>query len=204
MDALNHNRKKPKESWPATAHRKLRGHRIGLVGYVPDAGLKDLLELCLADPALRAVPLTTEEEGIGLALGAWLGGERTLLLFQSSGVGNLVNALGTARECGLPLVMLATMRGEEGEINPWQVPMGQGAPKVLEAMGVAVRRIEKEADLGPALDEAFRRAYGEDGAVAVLLSQRMLGIKSFQQGPELPRRTTDGEPSGAGPGGGHP
>jgi sulfopyruvate decarboxylase alpha subunit len=172
-----------------------------MVGYVPDAGLKDLLELCVADPVIRAVPLTTEEEGIGLALGAWMGGERTVLLFQSSGVGNLVNALGTARECRLPLVMLATMRGEEGEMNPWQIPMGRAAPEVLEAMGVAVRRIEEEADLGPALDEAFGQAYGEDGAVAVLLSQRMLGIKSFHQGPELPRRTTDGEPSGAGPGG---
>ena len=204
MDTSNDNRTKAAQSWPTTAHRKLRSHRIGAVGYVPDAGLKDLLELCFEDPAIRAVPLTTEEEGIGLALGAWLGGERTVLLFQSSGVGNLVNALGAARECRLPLVMLATMRGEEGELNPWQVPMGQAAPKVLESMGVAVRRVEEETDLGPLLDEALRLAYRDDVAVAVLLSQRMLGIKSFHQGPEPVPGRLSGDPSGAEPGGGRP
>jgi sulfopyruvate decarboxylase alpha subunit len=204
MNASTDNGTRPHWSWSTAAHRALRSHGVRTVGYVPDAGLKDLLELCLRDPALRPIPLTTEEEGIGLALGSWLGGERAVLLFQSSGVGNLVNALGAARECRLPLVMLATMRGEEGELNPWQVPMGRATPKVLEAMGVMVRRVEKDSELGPTLDEAFRRAYGEDGAVAVLISQRMLGIKSFHQGPEPPRRMMDGEPSSAHPGGGRP
>ncbi len=167
--------------WAPAVHGTLRSHNVGTVGYVPDGGLRDLLELCRADPLMRAVPLTTEEEGIGMAMGAWLGGEKTVLLLQSSGVGKLVNALGAVRECGFPLVMLATMRGEEGELNPWQVPMGRAVATVLQAMGLLVSRVEEPRDVGPSVDAALRLAYEQDAAVAVLLSQKMLGIKSFQE-----------------------
>ena len=74
--------------WPEAIHRELAAAKVRLVGYVPDAGHKRLIELCQADKSMRAVVLTTEEEGIGLAAGAWLGGERSVLLMQSSGVGN--------------------------------------------------------------------------------------------------------------------
>jgi sulfopyruvate decarboxylase alpha subunit len=170
--------------WPSAVHETLREHGVLTVGYVPDAGLKDLLLLCQGDPSIRDVPLTTEEEGVGLAMGTWLGGGKSVLLLQSSGIGNLVNVLGAVRECALPLVMLGTMRGEEGELNPWQVPLGRAVPAILESMGVLVRRVDKASDVGPALDTALRRAYENDDAVAVLLSQRMLGIKSFRQEAE--------------------
>src|SRR6476646_4689728 len=124
--------------WPEAIHRELAAAKIRQVGYVPDAGHKRLIELCLADRSMRAVVLSTEEEGIGLLAGAWLGGERGALLLQSSGVGNCINQLGTVRECRFPLLMLITMRGQKGEFNPWQVPMGQATPTVLEAMGVVV------------------------------------------------------------------
>ena len=62
--------------WPDEIHRELAAAGVRLVGYVPDAGHKRLIELCQADKTMRAVVLTTEEEGIGLAAGAWLGGER--------------------------------------------------------------------------------------------------------------------------------
>jgi sulfopyruvate decarboxylase alpha subunit len=151
------------------------------VGYVPDAGHKRLIELCLADKALRTVVLSTEEEGIGLAAGAWLGGERAALLMQSSGVGNCVNTLGTVRECRFPLLMLVTMRGQKGEFNPWQVPMGQATPAVLQAMGVVVQEANAAADIAPAVDAAARLAFGSYQAVAVLISQAVIGIKSFQE-----------------------
>ncbi len=99
------------------------------MGYVPDAGHKRLIELCQADARMRSVVLSTEEEGIGLAAGAWLGGQRSVLLMQSSGVGNIINALAMVRECRFPLLVLVTMRGENGEFNPWQVPMGQATPR---------------------------------------------------------------------------
>jgi sulfopyruvate decarboxylase alpha subunit len=167
--------------WPLEIHRLLAAARVGIVGYVPDAGHKRLIELCHAERSMRAVPLTTEEEGVGLATGAWLGGERCVLLMQSSGVGNIINALGTVKECRIPLPMLVTMRGEYGEFNPWQVPMGQATPAVLEAMGVVVQPVREAADVPAAADAALRLAYNSYVAVAVLISQRVIGIKSFQE-----------------------
>lgn len=129
--------------WPAAIHRALKSQRVRLVSYVPDAGHKRLIELCHADRSIRVVPLTTEEEGVGLAAGAWLGGERAALLMQSSGVGNCVNALTLAANCGFPLLMLITMRGEEGELNPWQIPMGQTTPETLRLCGVRTFRLDQ-------------------------------------------------------------
>src|SRR5574342_378078 len=95
--------------WPAALHRALKSHRVRQVSYVPDAGHKRLIELCHGDDEMAVVPLTSEEEGIGIAAGAWLGGERAALLMQSSGVGNCANALTLAANCKFPLLMLITM-----------------------------------------------------------------------------------------------
>lgn len=167
--------------WPQEAFRVLKNAGVGLVGYVPDGGQKRLIELCHADAGMRTVVLSTEEEGIGLAAGAWLGGMRSALLMQSSGVGNCINVLGMVRECRFPLLMLVTMRGEFGEFNPWQVPMGQATPAVLEAMGVVVHKAASAEAVAPVLDAAARIAFGSYAAVAVLVSQRVIGIKSFQE-----------------------
>ena len=167
--------------WPEDIHRELSAAGIRLVGYVPDAGHKRLIELCQADKKMRAVVLSTEEEGIGLAAGAWLGGQRTALLMQSSGVGNVINTLGMVQECRFPLVTLVTMRGEQGEFNPWQVPMGQAVRPVLEAMGTVVHYAEKAEEVGPVVNAALRLAYNSYASVAVLISQRLIGIKSFQE-----------------------
>ena len=168
-------------NWPEQIYKTLKEAGVRQVGYVPDAGHKRLIELCRADPELNAVVLSTEEEGIGLAAGAWLGGVRSVLLMQSSGVGNCINALGMTRECRFPLLMLITMRGQFGEFNPWQVPMGQATPGVLSAMGVVVHEANAADGIASAVDTAARLAYGSYQAVAVLISQAVIGIKSFQE-----------------------
>ncbi len=177
--------------WSDQVHGALSAARVTQVAYVPDAGHKRLIELCHADPGMRAVPLTSEEEGVGLAGGAWLGGARAVLLMQSSGVGNVVNALAMARECRFPVVMLVTMRGEEGETNPWQVPMGRAATTVLEAMGVQVGRAETPEGVAPAVESALGSVYdasaGEERAAAVLIAQRVVGVKHFVEAAERAR-----------------
>jgi len=167
--------------WPDEVHRELAAGGVRLVGYVPDAGHKRLIELCQADPAMRAIALTTEEEGIGLAAGAWLGGARSVLLMQSSGVGNLVNVLGMVKVCRFPLLMIVTMRGEPGEFNPWQVPMGEATARVLDTMGVAVRQAGEAQTVAAHVRAALRIAYQAQGAEAVLIAQQVIGIKSFQE-----------------------
>jgi len=167
--------------WPGEIHRVLKEAGVSVVGYVPDAGHKRLIELCHADAGLRTVVLSAEEEGVGLAAGAWLGGGRCVLLMQSSGVGNCINALGTVKECRFPLLLVVTMRGDYGEFNPWQVPMGQATAQVLEAMGVVVNKVTRPDEVAPAVAAAARLAYGSYCAAAVLVSQKVIGIKSFQE-----------------------
>ena len=168
------------KDWPELLFKTLKAAGVRQVGYVPDAGHKRLIELCLADKDMRAVVLSNEAEGMGLVAGAWLGGERAALLMQSSGVGNCINQLGTVRECRFPLLMLITMRGQVGEFNPWQVPMGQATPGVLSAMGVVVHEANAADDIAPMVDAAARLAFGSYQAAAVLISQAVIGIKSFQ------------------------
>jgi sulfopyruvate decarboxylase alpha subunit len=167
--------------WPLEIHHELCAAGVTLVGYVPDAGHKRLIELCHADKSMRAVVLSTEEEGIGLAAGAWLGGQKSVLLMQSSGVGNVVNVIGMTKECRIPLVSIVTMRGQQGEFNPWQVAMGQATRGVLEAMGTIVHEAHGAGDIAPTVNAALRLAYNSYVSVAVLIAQRVIGIKSFQE-----------------------
>lgn len=165
--------------WPNDIFQLFKEQEISLVAYVPDAGHAALIRACQADPAMRAVPLTTEEEGIPLAAGAYMGGLKSAILMQSSGTGNCINMLSLVATCQFPLLMLVTMRGEWGEFNPWQIPMGQGAQKALEVAGVIVQRADRPDEVYPTVSAAARLAYNSQAAVAVLLGQRLMGSKSF-------------------------
>ena len=168
--------------WADGVHRLFVTHRVNLISFVPDGGHKRLIELCQADPAMRTVALTTEEEGIAFAAGAFLGGKRAALLMQSSGVGNCINMLSLPRICAMPFFTLVTMRGEWGEFNPWQIPMGQSAPAVLEASGAIVYRADALEQVVPTVEAALLLAFQSRRSVAVLLSQKLLGAKSFTRG----------------------
>jgi sulfopyruvate decarboxylase alpha subunit len=146
---------------------------------VPDAGHARLIRRCEADNDITLVPLTTEEEGIGLLTGAWLGGQKGVLLMQSSGVGNCINMLSLAVLHRTPMPMIVTMRGDFGEFNPAQVPMGNATQTVLEAMGTLVRRADTEADVIPTVDACLRFAFNTYRPTAALIGQRVLGAKTF-------------------------
>lgn len=166
-------------AWPDELHRVLKAARVGHMSFVPDAGHTRLIELLSADPDVVTNVLTTEEEGIAIAAGAWLGGVRSVLLMQSSGVGNCINMLSLPVIARLPFLTLVTMRGEWAEFNPWQVPMGRGTPAALEAVGLRVMRADTPDDLVETVASAAALAYEADQQVAVLLSQRLLGAKKW-------------------------
>jgi sulfopyruvate decarboxylase alpha subunit len=168
-----------KPDWRDEIFGALKAAEIRQVGYVPDAGHARLIELCRADPEIRGVPLTTEEEGVALAAGAWLGGQRAALLMQSSGVGNCINMLSLAKNCRFPLLMLVTMRGEWAEFNPWQVPMGSKTQAALELCDVLVYRVEHPEEAAETVAAALEIAFNGDLPTAVLLSQRLIGAKRW-------------------------
>jgi sulfopyruvate decarboxylase alpha subunit len=163
--------------WPDRLFATLKRAGVAQVGYVPDAGHARLIEHCRADPDIRDVVLTTEEEGVALAAGAWLGGQRCVLLMQSSGLGNCVNMLSLMRTCRFPLLMFITMRGEWEEFNPWQVPMGSIVEPVLALCEAKIYRASAPQEVEGVAERAAQQAFGDERIVGVLLSQKLIGRK---------------------------
>ena len=163
--------------WPDRLFETLKHGGIRQVAYVPDAGHARLIDRCRADSDIRDVALTTEEEGVAMAAGAWLGGDRAALLMQSSGVGNCINMLSLARSCRFPLLMLITMRGEWEEFNPWQVPMGSIIDPVLELCETEIYRAREPDEVVGVTQRAIQHVFGEERIAAVILSQQLIGRK---------------------------
>jgi sulfopyruvate decarboxylase alpha subunit len=166
-------------SWPEDIFAILQRFEVRQVAYVPDAGHSQLIERVLGTPSMRAVPLTTEEEGVALLAGAWAGGQRGVLLMQSSGVGNCVNMLSLTQVFRFPFLTLVTMRGEWGEFNPWQVPMGSSTAGVFELSGIKVLRASHPNEVREVVEAGAGQAYNACTPTAVLLSQRLIGAKVF-------------------------
>ena len=168
-----------KTSWPDAIYGHFRRVGVRQVGYVPDAGHSRLIQLCQADNSIADVVLTTEEEGVGLVAGAALGGQRSALLMQSSGVGNCINMFSLLRNCGFGCVVVVTMRGEFGEFNPWQVPMGAITEDVLRLAGFLTYRIDDADAVDEIVGAARETAFERNAQAAVLLSQRLIGPKQW-------------------------
>ena len=167
------------KGWQDQVYDLLRQNHVTQFAYVPDAGHRILIDRCLADPEAHAVALTTEEEGVALLAGADLGGARGVLLLQSSGVGNCINMLSLASGGRFPLLLLVSMRGDFGEGNPWQYPMGRATQPVLEAMGVTCLRADNPEEALRTVAAALTMVFQAGQAVAVLFSQKLLGAKTF-------------------------
>ena len=167
------------QDWPEALYDTLKTAGIRHISYVPDAGHSTLIRLFGDDSDVVANVLTTEEEGVAIACGAWLGGMRSVVLMQSSGVGNCINMLSLPVQGRMPLLLLVTMRGEWEEFNPWQVPMGRATQAALEAIGVTVLRAETGADLVETVAQAVGMAFDGDQQIAVLIGQRLLGKKKW-------------------------
>ena len=162
-------------------YQALLKHQVRQVAYVPDSGHLQLINRCAESRQLISVPLTTEEEGVALLAGAWLGGDRGVLLMQSSGVGNCINMFSLSSVCQMPLLMLVTMRGEQGEFNPWQVPMVNNTETLLNTAGITVFPVFESEKLVETVEAAARKVFQGPAAVAVLISQRIAGVKTFEQ-----------------------
>ena len=170
------------QAWNDDIYDALVEANVRQVAFVPDAGHKRLIERCLETPEMRAISLTTEEEGVALLGGAWLGGDKGVLLMQSSGVGNCINMLSLTKTCRFPLLALVTMRGEWGEFNNWQIPMGRTTQEHLELCGVVCHRVERPEEVGDTVATALRYTFYTNSAVAVLLGQKLIGAKVFAEG----------------------
>ncbi|QCP53690.1 phosphonopyruvate decarboxylase [Trinickia violacea] len=168
-------------AWQESIFSVLKAGGVRQVAYVPDAGHSHVIRRAKDDPEIEDVVLTTEEEGVALVSGAWLGGQRAALLMQSSGVGNCVNMFSLLQSCRFPFFTLVTMRGEYAEFNPWQGPMGKTTQAALELMGITVLRADRPEDVEEIVSAGFDAAFEAGEQVAVLLSQSLIGRKKWER-----------------------
>jgi sulfopyruvate decarboxylase alpha subunit len=168
-------------AWQKAIFEVLKAGNVKQVAYVPDAGHSHVIRCVQADPDIHDIVLTTEEEGVAVVSGAWLGGQRAALLMQSSGVGNCVNMFSLLQSCRFPFFTLVTMRGEYAEFNPWQGPMGKNTQSALELMGITVMRADDPDTVGEIVSAGFDAAFEAGEQVAVLLSQSLIGRKKWER-----------------------
>ena len=169
----------PKSAWQEDIFNVLKQGNIRQVTYVPDAGHAHVIRRVHAEPSMRGIVLTSEHEGVAIAAGAWLGGERSALLMQSSGVGHCINMMSLLHSCRFPFLTLVTMRGEYAEFNPWQVPMSKATQGSMELMGITVLRAERADEVEDIVSAALDAAFEGGEQVAVLLSQSLIGRKKW-------------------------
>ena len=168
-------------AWQQAVFKVLKQGGVRQIAYVPDAGHAFAIRAAIADPEIQDVVCTTEEEGVAVVSGAWLGGQRAALLMQSSGVGNCVNMFSLLQSCNFPFFTLVTMRGEYAEFNPWQRPMGKKTQEALELMGITVFRVSDPDEVEETCGAAFDAVFEAGEQVAVLLSQSLIGRKKWER-----------------------
>ncbi len=168
-----------KNAWSAQLFDQLIEAGVRLFAYVPDAGNARLIELAEAHNEARPVLLASEQEGVAICAGADLVGGRAVLCMQSSGLGNCPNFLSLVKGGGFPMLLIVSMRGDYGEQNPWQYPMGQAVEPILAAMGLLSFRVARPEDLEPATAAALSATFRAGQGAALVLSQKFLGAKVF-------------------------
>lgn len=165
-------------TWSKHVADVLRRNDIRMFATVPDYVVSQVLEHLWADPSCTVVTATREEEGLGILSGAWLGGRRGALLVQNSGLGNCVNTLGSLNVASqIPVVLVISHRGDLGEFNPAQVPMGRATERVLDALGIRHVMPRSIAELEAQADGLVKLGYTVGLPVAFLLSPELTGGK---------------------------
>ena len=165
-------------NWPEKITGMLKRYKVDFINYVPDAIGEKLLRLMREDKAFHLVPLTREEEGVGIAAGQAISGGRPILLMPTSGFGNAVNAIASLPiPYRIPLPMIIGLRGALGEFNPTQVMMGQALPQMLDAMRIPHFQITREDEVEVLTEGFLRVAYSTESPAALIITTQLAGWK---------------------------
>jgi len=150
----------------------LREEGIDLLCSVPCIMLAGVLKK-VETTSIIHIPVTREEEGVGIAAGAALGGKRPALLMQNSGLGNSLNALlSLTKLYRLPLSLIISQRGGKGEKVLAQMPMGKATPNLLKASRIDYVRIKERDDLFK-MRKMIHKAFANDRVTAILLLRKL-------------------------------
>lgn len=146
----------------------LKNNNIDAVCTLPCDRIKCLLPLISEN--IKTVPLTREENGVGICAGIYLGGGKPVMVIQSTGIGNMINALLSLNlTYGIPLPILASWRGVHKETIEAQWALGKRMPEILSAAGISFTRIESSEKLDK-IDAAIKEAFSNSHPHVVLIS----------------------------------
>ncbi len=164
----------------------LKKAAVDFTASLPCEKIKTVLEM--VEDLFFHVPLTREEEGVGICAGAALGGRRPALFVQSSGIGNMVNALLSLTQFyELPLALFVSQRGVYKEKIAAQFPMGQRLPAILAGAGIPFSLISSPADL-IVVAQKLPEVYSGSNVHAFLLSPAVWEGSSEQRIRQLDQR----------------
>jgi sulfopyruvate decarboxylase subunit alpha len=145
---------------------------INLICSVPCIMLAGVLER-LEKTSITHIPVTREEEGVGIAAGVSLSGKKPALLMQNSGLGNSINALlSLTKLYGLPLPLIISQRGGKGEKVLAQMPMGKATPNLLKAARIDYVKIKKRDDLNK-MRKMVHKSFANNRVMAILLLRNL-------------------------------
>ena len=165
-------------NWGKHVADVLRRNGIRLFATVPDYIVTQVLEHFWSDSECRVVTVCREEEGLGLLSGAFMAGQRGALIMQNSGLGNCVNTLGSLNVASqIPVVLVMSHRGDLGEFNPAQVPVGQVAVRILDALDIRHITPRSIPDLEAQADGLIKLGYTRSLPVAFILPAELTGGK---------------------------
>jgi len=126
---------------------------INLILSVPCGMLKGLIKIINEKNEIQHIPVTCEEEGVGIAAGAYLGGRTPAILMQNSGLGNSINAIKSLIQLyKIPIVFIMSHRGAEGEKILAQMPMGQVTLSLLDCISLESTIIDSKKKIGTISD----------------------------------------------------
>ena len=164
--------------WPNTIVHVLKKYEVRFINHVPDAMGERLLKIVRDDKDFDVLPLTREEEGVGVVCGQSLAGRRGVLLMPTSGVGNSINAIASLPiPYRIPVPMIIGLRGDLGEFNATQVMMGQALPDILRALRIPYFTLRREDEVEVLTEGFLRITYATESPAALLISTQLAGWK---------------------------
>ncbi len=167
-------------AWYEIVRDVLKQHNVSLVPYVPDNVLRPLLDLLHADPFFNAFAVSREEEALGIAAGAWMGGQRAIVLMQTSGFATLPNQLASLSvPFQIPTMMIVSERGTLGEFNIGQMLVARTMRPVLDTLAIEHHTITRLDEVEFIFDRSIRQAVATLGPVCFILSPLLTGGKVF-------------------------
>jgi sulfopyruvate decarboxylase subunit alpha len=148
---------------------------VDFVASLTEANLHDLVIALGEDPAIHHVPVTREEEGIGICAGAYLGGKKPAMVMMNAGFLLSANALATV--CihpGIPVLMLIGHSGGVGEDNAGHATVGSLTEPILQAMHIVYEKVGRFEDIRPTIRDSQILARSSRRPTAIVLNKQAL------------------------------